>query len=513
MTWKSLSIVSLFIFLTGATLAHADDRNDARRNGRFTPQAMAHSGSSPFDPQPATDTLVVSDNGTGLDTGCTFRNGGPLLIDINVKRVVGTVDANGQLLDAGALKSGGFLSNTAKITFPAFDIDQPAEVDHVYFNGHFLGTVQGADSQWVLNTFTVPIEWVKFGRAAAGFNMEGLNKLEIRIDQASGSAENWCMSVDWVQLQFDAIAPIFMVHGIAAQSSTWFGMPNPIPDYYASLGIPHSHNINLDPNGSPQLNGFLLSQRLNQLANEFGTKRCHLIVHSKGGNDSREYLAKYNNPTQLKILSLHTLSTSFKGSVLAEIIHMARTNPTATSSDPVLQQIVEDDLPMLDGFTYKVPCCAALESLRPLDMAAFNLATPFPPSMKFYNYGADADLNDDGNIASSENQVYPTVLWVGGGTSMANAAYKTLDSIMRVKLVSQPVLDGTGYPVATILKIEPDVTLSPLGSNDLAVTTWSAQHPNGVYLGQIDANHTTMKSKIIGQGIISRIKADFPVTP
>ena len=48
---------------------------------------------SPFDPPPESDIQFVVDSAPGdLDTGCTFRGGGPLEFDVEIARWVGPVD-------------------------------------------------------------------------------------------------------------------------------------------------------------------------------------------------------------------------------------------------------------------------------------------------------------------------------------------------------------------------------------------------------------------------------------
>lgn len=54
--------------------------------------ATAHVGTSPFAPPEGTDTTFVVDDAPGLDTGCTFRNGGPLVFNIQVTRNFGDED-------------------------------------------------------------------------------------------------------------------------------------------------------------------------------------------------------------------------------------------------------------------------------------------------------------------------------------------------------------------------------------------------------------------------------------
>lgn len=511
---KTLVHLSLVLL---ATAAFADDRDDPPAGSRFKLQTTAtHSGSSPFAPPNATDKLLVVDTGSGLDTGCTYRSGGPLMIQVPIKRVVGQTNTIGELLDPNALKAAGLISNHAKLTLPVFDIDVPSEVDHVYFNGHFLGALNGSNGQWTPNTFQVPIEWVRFGFFDGTGNVPGQNTVEIRID-VNSPGESWCMSVDWVQLQFDAVAPIALVHGIAAQGEPcWYsvdGVPASIPDYFYSLGVPFRYQIDLQPNGSPQLNGLLLGGKLDQIASGFGTKELHLIVHSKGGNDSRWYLTHVNNPSQLKILSLTSLSTPYSGSVLADIISESRNpaNVNPTSTDPNIKIIIGEDLPMLVGYTYQVPCCDALASLRPASMLAYNGTVTVPPSTKFYNFGADADLNNDGKIVASENQVYPNVFFISSGNSMADAAYQIMKGVMTINVVPTPILDSTGYPVSTITKIEKGAVISTPFGNDLAVTTWSAEHPAASHLGVLNANHTTIKAGSTAQFILNAIRNDYPI--
>jgi hypothetical protein len=71
------------------------------------------------------------------------------------------------------------------------------EIDRVLFNGHPIGSLSGADGQWKLNEFEVPIAWVKFARRATGSTPQaaqtlGQNILEINIDTVSPSSqENW----------------------------------------------------------------------------------------------------------------------------------------------------------------------------------------------------------------------------------------------------------------------------------------------------------------------------------
>lgn len=151
--------------------------------------ALAHHepryGSGDIDPYPHNDERFQVDRGSGLDTGCTFRSGGPLSFKVPIDRYVGSVKADGTLANPKLLIEQGVISRTAELIMPAYDIDlDQGEIDEVYFNGRKLDKpLQGSDGTWHENQFTVPIEWVKFP-AARGENGQKpvAAENEIRID-------------------------------------------------------------------------------------------------------------------------------------------------------------------------------------------------------------------------------------------------------------------------------------------------------------------------------------------
>ena len=164
-----------------------------------TLQGVAHYGSSPFNPPEADDSTFVVDAGPGLDTGCTFRGGGPLVFDIEVDRALSAADV-------ASLKSRGLISETAVVRMPAYDIDfdggggvYAPERDRVSFNGHAVTPefLTGGNGIWKLNNFRVPIEWVNF-RDPSG-SEPGRNEVRIDIDTAN-SEEVWCTAIDWASI-------------------------------------------------------------------------------------------------------------------------------------------------------------------------------------------------------------------------------------------------------------------------------------------------------------------------
>jgi hypothetical protein len=80
---------------------------------------------------------------------------------------------------------------SAHLLINAWDIDEEAgELDAVYFNGHFLGYLTGADATWNTSAFNVNPAWVHTGN----------NLVEIDIDVLHPNEQWWATKVDWGQL-------------------------------------------------------------------------------------------------------------------------------------------------------------------------------------------------------------------------------------------------------------------------------------------------------------------------
>jgi triacylglycerol lipase len=474
-------------------------------------QAPPHVGSSPFDPPAEDDTVFVVDSGSGLDTGCTYRSGGPLTIRLLVKRHVGEINGDGTLRDAGRMVSAGYLSPRAQLRLPVFDIDVngapgfPPEVDQILFNGHTLGTLTGDNNIWKLNSFDVPIEWVKFpARGAAGSAPSPAeNTITINIDQASGSAENWCMSVDWAQSEFKAIAPVLLVHGTNAQSDTWD--PH-FTAFFRGAGVPWSNDVNLTPNGSILGNGAQLAARAGALAQSFGAKKAHIIAHSKGGLDTRAFLNLNYAPDQLKILSVYTLSTPHHGTIISDIIvaKRASTNPESPNAD--IQYLISHDYSFLS-----TPQPPAINNQTTVAMAAFNASYPsVPGEVRFYNYGADADLNGNGTIQANETaEMIPGIVPDGSAAAAGTAMYRAIGNVAAIS-VTRGTRPGRLWGTNTFTSIDVSAANPTFQRNDLVTSVSSARSPGGTFLGQRAANHSSMKTQALASTILQRIVSDFP---
>ena len=316
----------------------------------------------PDVPDVQKDTDIVIDEQQDLDRYTGNATKAALKISIPIKRYVGPVGTDGHLLNVNSLISNGVVTPYAIIRFPIYDVDFngnptdpsiPVEMDYVVFNGKSYGTITpenglvgGGNDVWGMFAIKVPISELKFpSRGASGVNggepIAALNKLEIQIDVLNGG---WATSIDWVELKFGAVAPIILVHGMGSQGDSWKNNPSsgwncadgtpsgtPFVSFYDSMSAdylgPWTNDINLGRASSIASNnssGMLTDSLGNQLKNQaknFGAKSCHIIAHSKGGLDTRYLLNSSDyDPQTFRILSLYTLSTPHKGSVLADVL-------------------------------------------------------------------------------------------------------------------------------------------------------------------------------------------------
>ncbi|MFL6291924.1 MAG: choice-of-anchor X domain-containing protein, partial [Thermoanaerobaculia bacterium] len=279
--------------------------------------AAGHFGSSPFNPPEANDTTFVVDQDAGLDTGCTFRGGGPLVFTIEVGRVVG---------DVQRLKQNGLISDMVELNMPAYDVDFDAYVppynperDRVSFNGNVVPTefLTGSDSTWKLNSFQVPVEWVKFATAnTSGAPTKGENTIQIDIDTANG-IEAWCTSIDWAALSIKVVRPVVMAHGILSNPSVWTSVWKTNLD---ALGVLNDTGPSMGKLDSIQSNAGKIGTRIAQVRERWGVDKVNLVVHSKGGLDSRHYVESSDDVEQVI-----QLGTPNAGSPLADVAHGLKT--------------------------------------------------------------------------------------------------------------------------------------------------------------------------------------------
>lgn len=262
-----------------------------------------------------TDEEFVTDSYSSLDR-YTFRSGSPIRFPILIERYFGPVDGNGLLLHPENIEG-----QKALLTFRVWDVDQnysgpyAPEVDDVSFNGQKVGVLTGADGQWSTFSVEIPVSQIKFPT----YNQQSgvtpaENWVEIQIDQANiGVCECWAVTVDWGRLVVKGIRPAVLIHGFMSSASTWDTWVN---SYARNAGLPVYAFSFADNHGSWFDHAQEAAGRIAQAKQMFGVEQLNIVGHSKGGLDSRAYLA--NGGTDVKRLVM--LGTPNGGSPLADIV-------------------------------------------------------------------------------------------------------------------------------------------------------------------------------------------------
>jgi hypothetical protein len=239
------------------------------------------------------------------------KNGNPIL------------NTDGTLKDPSRLITNKVIGSTAKLSFPVYDIDDKAvtsgfapEIDSLSFNGEFIKTLSGFNNTWVNDSFSIDIGKVRF---KSSVSPNAVNEVQVDIDTANvGNGEFWCMAVDWVAIEFDASVPYVLAHGIAADAGTWDEKDAPgVLSKMNDSGVLYTRFSTANKNGSVAANALDLKAKIRSFLNVVKSKKVNIIAHSKGGLDSQA-LAKLSQP-DFQVLSLSTLSTPHRGSVVADL--------------------------------------------------------------------------------------------------------------------------------------------------------------------------------------------------
>lgn len=463
-----------------------------------------HRGDSPWSftviAEPS-DTFVVNDADSGTIDQFLFRPQGPIVIDVPIRRYVAPTDGDGHLLNAADLVQRGVVGATASIQLPAFDVDQNTfpvvdcdgddiddqlmnEVDEVYLNDELLGKLQGDNNIWLAQSFTVPIEKLKFPSSPGGI---AVNRFRIEIDVAnedvvlsSGAVGCivWATAIDWIGVKFEASSPVILVHGIRSSGATFNNFkagleseritadnsitltdpaqPDPLPAGCPDIPYNNSiaHNVNQ------------LQTLIPQIAELYGTDSIHLATHSKGGLDSVGLMSRtLGNPLNvavgrmsgqevrrdLEFNSLVTLDTPHQGSVLAKYGVEARQLTTLQALRTGL------DVPAAKLFEGAYYC-----DLTPERAAAFTAGASLPNGLQTAAVAADADQDGDAEIAGGEADGFP------GGALAANRLYQLIGSTADVTITVTPV---RFLPDRITVTTTPTAAFLP---NDVIVTVDSA---------------------------------------
>jgi len=438
---------------------------------------------SPFKPPDEKLGVYVVNQGGGLDTGCTFRSGGPLIIQLPVPVVVNPNQLNGDgtLINATHLIKNKVLGAQAVLRFPLYDIDSGAnisppyqpEMDDVSFNGQHKKVLSGINNQWTDDSIAVPIEEVKFGKN---------NEIRIDIDTAN-SQELWCMAVDWVAIEFDVAAPYVLAHGINAQADTWDAGSAPgVLQALDDKGVLYTR-FSVTANGRSAGNARQLETQIQTFLDNIKAKKVNIIAHSKGGLDSQELQAR---APKFKILSLSTISTPHIGSVAADLSLIQKTSADEkvnNGNDPTGFASA-----YIDTWTFgngpQLPGLRDLTVARAAAARNLKLRGNISPT---FTIGANADLNSDNALTSNES----AGLFPKAAHYAAERSWRVLRNFSSANMTTAKV-PGNFFGTRTVLTYT--AVTQTAQDNDIVVTTASANPTYGTALGNTQHNHSTVKN-------------------
>lgn len=490
-------IVGLFLLLLvlAPAVTRAQDSRDQEQKATNGPRT------SPFAPPQESDSTFVTDAASTLDTGCRFNSSGPIRFEIKITRYVGPVNADGTLQNVDQLISNNVISATATLLMPAYDVDYGAasnpERDRVTFNGQNLGFLTGTDNVWKLNSFEIPVRFLKFpARGANGTApTPAINTVQIDIDINNGG---WCTAIDWGADTFKALSPIIFIHG--NNSNGGFFQRQGFIGELQTRRMPFDNSINL-PTRFISNNGMALNNSVTGIpgiVKSFGVDSVHLIVHSKGGLDTREYLANYQpgNNGLFKVLSYTSLSSPHNGSAGADVL-VARDEAVRLVGD--LGRVEFEGFPL---FTHTVA------SQMGTDDGTRNLTTGFvegfntrnisrlPTDITYNTIAADADTDGSNSIDRSFPDEYaelraenttlagidnPNLGPLNKSRIAINVVYQIMRQTRSVSLTTTTRCNFLGRNCKLVATITSIPNATPLG-NDTLVTI-----PSGNGIGSLES--------------------------
>lgn len=392
------------------------------------------------------DPILGRDVQVCFPHGLTIESPATLEIPIPIDRVVGPVDGSGRLTDWTAQLNAGTLAPKAKVTVVTRDFvflghDSAPMRDYAYevtdnhrvvINDWGLGPVRGVshfeNQAFVRNDYEVPIERLRFPERRSDLSGTELDVDELkpvpvenilRIDVAHVQTPSpldalfpnlglrYCTQVEWVSLEIGAMSPIVLIHGNNSDPGFWDrhgfaeglqskGLPVDGCEDTCSLPI-QLPTAPVVENGKA-LGGLRVPGALpglgpvERIVRSFGADSYHIIAHSKGGLDSREFLAHYGKDIQL--VSHTTLGTPHNGTQLADLKDAQRIATILSARTEYA------DLPGFVGLlASRLPADRGVPDLTTYAALAFNQRNvPQLPDADYNQVAADADRNGSASI-------------------------------------------------------------------------------------------------------------------
>ena len=177
MKLRAIVIVCLCVVLTSTLFAQTDMQ---LLQGGWRPERHTSYLNKTTESQTVAASRVTwkTDTGPLLDSYiCYGSSSDPITFDIPINQ------------DTKDLKN-------VKLTLSVYDVDESqGEVDKVYVNGNYVGTLHGANDSWSINSYTVNAAWLKGGTVTS----PGHNIITVDLTVTS-----WCVTVDWGAISADA---------------------------------------------------------------------------------------------------------------------------------------------------------------------------------------------------------------------------------------------------------------------------------------------------------------------
>jgi hypothetical protein len=490
------------------------------------------------------DPILGRDVQVCFPHGLTIENPATLEIPIPIDRVVGPVDGSGRLTDWGAQLSAGTLAPKAKVTVVTRDFvflghDSAPMRDYAYevtdnhrvvINDWGLGPVRGVshfeNQAFVRNDYEVPIDRLRFPERRSDLSGTELDVDELkpvpvenilRIDVAHVQTPSpldalfpnlglrYCTQVEWVSLEIGAMSPIVLIHGNNSDPGFWdrHGFAEelqstglPVDGCEDTCSLPIRLETSPVAENGQTLGGLRVPGALpglgpvERIVRSFGADSYHIIAHSKGGLDSREFLAYYGKDIQL--VSHTTLGTPHNGTQLADLKDAQRVATTLAARTEYA------DLPAFVEFlNARLPADRGTPDLTTYAAIDFNRVNiPLLPDADYHQIAADADRNGSLSIdleeewvaLKSDNAKLDALAALNLAQPLVDTVYRTLRETRFVAMgLTYRRVPGVGGPASMqlpILRVLRDITGDNL--NDTLVPMES-----GLAFGEMRDTRTT----------------------
>jgi len=277
----------------------------------------------------------------------------------------------------------------AYVSVIAYNDDDRKHTFTFAMNRRVIGTIEvpaaspqlSPEQRYVRTCLAIDTAMVRFARRIPGADpTPGLNEITVSGDSQLPRVENEIVTLGAYvdSITIEAMAPVVLVHGIRSNASI-FDQFEPV---LAAGGLPTAR-VNLGEGSIQSVGSVRLRQWVESIASEFGSKRLHVVAHSKGGLWTRWMMQTLS---ELAIYSLTTLDTPHEGSVLADLYLVAR---RYRALQPLLawlpaQSIADLDVASLERLNREMPLL--------VEMRADGRAT----KVEYYAHAGDANLN--GNV-------------------------------------------------------------------------------------------------------------------